>query len=120
MNIKLFMQTAKTNGGGSYNLNTGEFNPSAGFMVSMQGHEQRHKEFDEDTLLRYIANKSELLADRDNFIGVWRTNDGEWCFDISQCVGNEVEAVELGLSRRQEAIWDCAKAEEIALGGAQG
>lgn len=121
MNIRKFMDTAKANGGGSYNLNTGEFNPTHGYMVSLEGHEQRHSTWDDDTLLKYIASKAEHLAEPNNYIGVWHdTTRDEWCFDVSQNLEDKLEAVQVGLSRRQQAIWDCANADEIALGVAQG
>tara|TARA_R110000868_G_scaffold103241_2_gene284367 strand:- start:7155 stop:7523 length:369 start_codon:yes stop_codon:yes gene_type:complete len=121
MNIRKFIETAHNSGGGSYNLNTGEFNSKEGYMVSLEGHEEKHSEWDADNLLKYISSKAEYLAEPDNFLGVWYNEKAnEWCFDVSQNVAHRIEAVELGLSRRQQAIWDCAKADEIDLSVAQG
>lgn len=111
------LEQCLANKGGSFNLITGKTNPSTGYMVSLDGHEFRTKEFDVITLMAYTGAKMNHLSDSifgETYLGIWFDGE-EWVLDVSINVEEIQEALALGVYNEQEAIWDCAKSEEIRL-----
>src|SRR5690606_16486648 len=92
------------NGGATFNLVTGELNPSVGYMVALGGHEkiigsdifsipqlQYH-------IADYIKDKAILLAsgitDDKKYLGTW-INDGKLYLDVSINFVDKAMAVEI-------------------------
>lgn len=116
-NIQNFISEAKVNGGGSYNLNTGVTNPNKGYMVSIEGCEEIHKDFPTGESIRdYIFTHSEQLAMDNKYLGIWYNDKKQqWYLDVSINIGNRGKARLFGSINKQEAIWDCANGKEIKL-----
>lgn len=116
-NIQNFISEAKVNGGGSYSLNTGNTNPNKGYMVSIEGCEEIHKDFPTDESIReYILTHSEQLAMDDKYFGIWYNEKKEqWYLDVSINMDDYEKARLFGSINKQIAIWDCANGKEIKL-----
>jgi hypothetical protein len=121
-NLKDFLHATLENGGATFNLVTGELNPSVGYMVALGGHE---KIIGSDTfsipqlqyhIADYIKDKAILLAsgitDDKKYLGTW-IHDGKLYLDISINFIDKAMAVEIATRSNQLAIWDCANAIEI-------
>lgn len=113
MNLVQFLFRARKLGGGSYNLNTGRFNPSTGFMVAVNC-EKQLPVLSKELVKTYLAEFSEQLAADDAFFGLWLA-DGVWYYDVSKNVTRLSDAIRLGLAFDQLAIWDCENAVSIEL-----
>ena len=116
-NIQNFIIEAKANGGGSYSLNTGKTNPNKGYMVSIEGCEEIHKEIPTDESIReYILTHSEQLAMDNKYLGIWYNDKKQqWYLDVSINIDDRDKARLFGSINKQEAIWDCANGKEIKL-----
>lgn len=111
------LEQCLANKGGSFNLITGETNPSTGYMVSLDGHEFRTSELDVVTLMAYAGAKMNHLSESilgETYLGIWFDGE-EWVLDVSINVEEFPEALALGVYNKQEAIWDCANSKEIRL-----
>lgn len=113
MNLPQFISTAQQNGGGSYNLYTGEVNPSSGYMVALP-FEAIHSEVNKDNVLQYILQNAETLSAVNRFFGLWFDNE-KWYFDVSENVSKLSDAIRLGMAFDQLAIWDCENGVSIEL-----
>lgn len=115
--IKLLqiLNLIRLNGGVSYNLVTHEQNPTSGFMVSLQDHEERVNYVDTDVLGRFIHSHKAALLNGNKFFGVWRDGDG-YVLDVSENIPNKRDAVFAAITRKQKAVWDCEKNDEIVVG----
>lgn len=112
MNLLKLTNEIALKGGVSYNLNTGEMNPSTGFMVSFAGFEKVVIYVDESILKQYIAKHSVELSKPNSFLGVWY--DGRnYVLDVSENILEKRDAMFWAIVRKQKAIWDCAKQDEI-------
>lgn len=116
MNLKNFILEALNSNGGSYNINTGEYNPKDGYMVSIADCEQvvNANDFTEETLKAYIENNIDLFVNEKYFIGLW-INDGKIYIDASIKLNDLTEACYIGLNNNQLAIYDNANAVAIHL-----
>ena len=120
MNLLNFVNDTLNNGGASFNLLTGEYNPKTGYMVATQGNEIviPLKQFHNASVSEYIAKKSYMLlsgiSNTSLFLGSWVDGDKVY-LDISEKVEDRHEAVKLGIERKQLAIWDNANGKEIRL-----
>jgi hypothetical protein len=114
MNLPQFLELAKQNGGGSYNLNTGEVNPTSGFMVSLPESERITQQLDKSSLLTFILENSEKLANPTYFVGLWFDNL-QWYIDVSENVPKLRDAAVLGMLYDQLAIFDCERGKTIPL-----
>lgn len=114
MNLLKLTNEIALKGGVSYNLNTGEMNPSAGFMVSFEEFEKVVTYVDEPILKQYIAKHSVELSKPNSFLGVWY--DGRnYVLDVSENIPTKRDAMFWAIVRKQKCIWDCAKQDEVWL-----
>lgn len=118
-NLINFKNSIIENGGASYNLLTGEFNPNDGYMVSIPDHELRytyHKESLQYNIADYIQRKAIILAsgitEPNHFVGAW-VEDGQLFMDVSIKVNTEEEARELAKNGEQIAYFDNAKKQTV-------
>ena len=117
--INTIIETAKANGGITYNVITGDTNPETGYIVSLKGHERRHFGLSPDMILLYIAHHHREFSE-DVYLGLWWDSDhayemGGWCLDLSIRVMDRNVALKIAETNEQLAIWDCAKKESITL-----
>lgn len=89
--------------------------PAAGYMVALSGHEEiiPAQALTVDRLTRYVRAHFDALMLDNMFLGAWRSDDNVF-LDVSQCVADRDEAVFLGASRGQLAIWDVVNAVEVS------
>jgi hypothetical protein len=100
--------------GVSYNINTGEFNPSEGFMVALEGHEEKYPVITKDTVSGYIVRHSEALSKDNAFFGCWY--DGEnYILDVSENYSLRRDAVFYAIVRNQTAYYDCASKQSVRV-----
>lgn len=113
--LALTQQAQRTNEGFSYNLNSREFNPSKGYMVSRQGFERVVTSDLVSAVRDYVLEfASELVNHPDNFIGCWYS-EGRFILDISVNIASLKKATEFAINNKQLAIWDCANLHEIEM-----
>lgn len=122
-NLKNFVNSIIENGGASYNLVTGEFNPDNGYMVSIYGHERKLK-YDGITksvqyqVAEYIKDKAIILSsgatEESYFIGAWVENN-ELYLDVSVKVEFSREAYFKAKENKQLAYFSNAKKETIFI-----
>jgi hypothetical protein len=114
MNLRKLADMIVANGGASYNLNTGELNPTEGYMVATEGHEQTVEYVDEDILRDYIDQHVLALAEENHFLGAWLSN-GKYVLDVSEIMAQKRQAIFFGIIRKQDEVWDCAKGIGIKI-----
>lgn len=112
MLIKDLVALAIKDNGVTYNPMYCELNPKTGYMVSIKGFEEKHREIDEDIVFCYIYKHLDNLCPT-NYVGMWK--DGVWHLDISIHILDRDLAIKVGEKNEQKAIWDCANAETIYL-----
>lgn len=56
-----------------------------------------------------------LMSDGEVVVGFWKNDRGQIVFDVSNIFSDEQEAVEVGLSRFEEEIWDFSNGTGIDL-----
>lgn len=110
MNLQQFYNDTLTNGGASFNILTGEYNPSNGYMLAIKGHELQVplNSFNQKVLSDYIKSKSDILMSgitSDKFIGSW-VNDGIVYLDCSVKYLTATQAIQTGIENGELAIWD--------------
>lgn len=113
-NLLTIINLIRLDNGVTYSLNTGETNPPDGYMVSISKHERRIKTIDEDVIRDYLREKAHLLTPPNRYFGVWLDGD-EYVLDISEKAETRDIAVFLGKRRKQKAIWDNSRKDEIIL-----
>lgn len=113
-NLLKIKNLALLNNGVTYSLNTGATNPDTGYMVSLQGHEEKSTYIDEVIIADYCKRKSELLANDNHYLGLWYDSEN-WYLDVSENIEEKRNAIFYGIIRSQRAIWDCAKQAAITL-----
>lgn len=116
-NLLAHLRNAETNHiGFSYNINNGDSNPDTGYMVSQKGYEQTAPQGCD--LVAYGRNyfllHAEQLAEPTAYMGCWY-NAGQFVFDISHNIETMHNAIEVGMTNEQDAIWDCASGSEYRL-----
>ena len=122
MNFKHLWESLKNSGGASYNVNTGELNPTTGYMVATKGHEQKFsipatfEEFKNYVrVFLFDRNTFDVLVDNENaFVGCWK-HDNELYIDVVYNVKEFEEAYSRGFDNEQIAIYDCAKKRDITI-----
>jgi hypothetical protein len=119
-NLINFRNAIINNGGASYNLLTGEFNPTNGYMVSINDHEYviRFNTLNlQHEIARYIRSKADILISglsEDKFIGAW-IEDDNLVLDVSIKVDSLEDAIQIGKENEQRAIFDCKNSVTINL-----
>ena len=119
-NLINFKNAIINNGGATYNLLTGEFNPNNGYMVSIKDHEQVttfNTENLQYEIARYVKSKAEILMSGFfdvYFLGAW-IKDDNLVLDVSVKVDDESEALRIGAENNQRAIHDCNNGVSIDL-----
>jgi hypothetical protein len=116
MNLSKLKQELIENGGFSYNINTGEFNPNYGYFVSIQGFEAAFdlSEFNDADIKRYIFMHSEEFYDHDKWFGGWVV-DGKVYLDVSLKTEFLERAVYLGILNNQRSVYDAYKNKVINI-----
>lgn len=99
-----------TNGGATYNIGTGEFNPKTGYMVSLKGHERVFKlpltvDEIEEHVKQFILDFSTCLANENNYFGAWLF-ENKLYLDVSKKVNTGIEAYKLCIKNDQLAYFD--------------
>jgi hypothetical protein len=120
MNLQIFLSEVLKNNGGSYNITTGEYNPTDGYMVSLPNNELV---IDADDLCaivlsEYIMTNIEELCSDKSFVGLWIDN-GKAYLDVSVKYNDLETACYVGIINDQKAIYDNANAVAIHLPTAQ-
>ena len=110
----------KEQGGFSVNLETGEI-PSEGFMVSAFPLKERQvAKLTRKEVQEFARINRKVLEHPNNFLGTWVGPNGVTYLDVSRRIGPgrnaRREAVKLGEAKRQLAIYDIGRMEEI-IGG---
>lgn len=116
MNLRNLLKEINDNGGVSYNITTGDYNPTDGYMVSLPGYEMTFDKVSEQDIKDYISKNLEaLLLEYDNaYFGAWVDRDLIY-FDVSVKIDNLYEACHAGIVNEQLAIYDNANAVAIHL-----
>ena len=116
MNLRKFLSEVLKNGGGSYNITTGESNPTDGYMVSLPNNELVIDADDlcATVLTEYIINNAEELFSENSFVGLWIDN-GKAYLDVSVKYNDIEAACYVGILNDQKAIYDNANAVAIHL-----
>lgn len=110
MNLQQFYNDTLTNGGASFNILTGEYNPDNGYMLAIKGHELQVSlnKFNQKVLSDYIKSKADILMSgitTDKFIGSW-VYDGIVYLDCSVKFQSAELAIQTGIENGELAIWD--------------
>lgn len=114
MNIKAFIKSILDNGGASYNLNTGELNPSKGYFVSNHGSEEIFEEWTPEDVRTYINKNAIELTNPSVFLGAW-IQDGVLFLDCSAQILDKKEAINSGFNNFQQAIYNANEGVVINL-----
>ncbi len=116
MNLQTFLSEVLKNNGGSYNITTGESNPTDGYMVSLPNNELVIDANDlcATVLSEYIINNAEELSSDKSFVGLWIDN-GKAYIDVSVKYDDVETACYVGIINDQKAIYDNANAVAIHL-----
>ena len=86
-----------------------------GFMVSLEGTESQVADNDYEAINQAIADKKEIIKDKDNlYIGLWLDNNIVYV-DISINIQDKTEALEFAKYNRQLAIFDLVNNDSIYL-----
>ena len=114
--IQEFNKRLLTQGGATFNLNTGQLDFNKGFGVSLEEHEQvfLKDEYSDEDLKKFLSKHIELLYDLDLELGGWIEGDKVY-LDITEVVEDKNEAIEKGVNRNQLAIFDFENKEVIDL-----
>jgi hypothetical protein len=117
-NLINFKNSIINNGGATYNLMTGEFNPDHGYIVSIKGYEDRSK-FNEVSLqhkiVEYVKKNADVFIDAKNhelFLGGWIDN-GELFLDVSVLIEDKDKAIRVAILNSQLAYYDCKLGKSI-------
>jgi hypothetical protein len=116
MNLQKFLSEVLKNNGGSYNITTGESNPTDGYMVSLPNREWVFNADDlcTNSLKEYIIDNAEELSSDKSFVGLWIDNNKAY-IDVSVKYDDLETACYVGIINDQKAIYDNANAVAIHL-----
>lgn len=109
-NLINFVQGIHANGGATYNLNTGEFNPTNGYIVGLKGTQVKtayNPLTTPDDVKSYIAKFGSQLTSVDNYLGSWVEN-GELYLDVVVKISDQQDAHNTAVTNDQMAYYDCA------------
>lgn len=116
MNLSNLVHELSLVGSFSYNVNTGESNPSNGYMVSLPECEKEFcfDKFDSRDLKHYYFTYSEIFADQKVFF-VGNFDGDKVCLNANINIQNLEDAIYLGMSNRKKVIFDCSNNRKISL-----
>ena len=116
MNLSNLFYELALNNGFSYNINTGESNPTTGYMVSLSGFEELFyfDDFESKNITNYIAKHINKLSDEQCFLGGWVT-ENQVFLDVSINLQDLELAILYGINGDQQSIFDCANNKTIEL-----
>lgn len=109
MNLSNLFYELALEGGFSYNITTGEHNPTTGYMVSLQGHEKTYNssDFVNNDIKAFVKNNAEHLSNEHRFVGGWADDELVY-LDVSVNITNLKNAIYTGMTNNQLSIFDCA------------
>ena len=103
------------NGGATLDVNYNNFNASAGYMVSIKGHEKKININDIKNIKKEIIKKRGLVKNKKNYyVGLWVDNDILY-IDISKHIIKYGRALEVARNNKQLAIYDLKNDKSIYL-----
>ena len=114
MSLRNLLKEINDNGGVSYNITTGDYNPNWGYMVSLPNYEMTFDKVEEQTIKDYLLKNIEALANEDVYFGAWVDQDKIY-FDVSVRLFGLWGACYAGIVNNQKAIYDNANAVAIHL-----
>lgn len=116
MNLRNLLKEINDNNGVSYNITTGDYNPTDGYMVSLPGYEITFNKEDlsEQLIKDYITKNIDPLTSENTYFGAWADQDLIY-FDVSIKMGSLYGACYSGIVNDQKAIFDNANAVAIHL-----
>lgn len=114
--IQEFNKRLLTQGGATFNLNTGQIDCDKGYGVSLEEHEQvfLKDEYTEEDLKKFLLKNVGLLYDDDIEVGGW-IEEGKVYLDLTEVIEDKSEAITKAVNRNQLAIFDFEKKEVIEL-----
>jgi len=120
MNLNDLMHELATTGGFTYNITTGEYDVTDGYIVSLKGFEEQLylDDFENKDISNFIGKHVSFFIKEEYFVGGWV--DGNTVYlDVSIKVNDLEEALLLGLTNNQKAIYDAKNKRTIDLPSAQ-
>lgn len=119
MNYLDFFEATILNNGATFNNFTRELNPTKGYFVSLPKHEQRIEidNFSIQHVKDFINCNNDVLNEH-NFVGSWIDN-GIVYLDVTQQFQDKRQAITIGYSRGQKAIFDANLGVVIELPSSQ-
>jgi hypothetical protein len=109
MNLKNIINETINNGGCSYNITTGDANPTHGYMVAIHGAERSMpaQDLSQQVISDYIFDNALILADPVAFLGTWVNPENNMVYlDVSYLIDDAQEATLVGRWNKQIAIYD--------------
>lgn len=111
------IECAKENGGVTYQLDNGILAGLPFYCISKSGHELRVDDLTEDVVKDYVLKHAELLAQDGACLGMWKSDNGQFCLDVTDLWDKEEYtlegALEIGRLRDQQAIFDLESMTEV-------
>ncbi len=100
----------RQSGGFTIRATNGDSAPSSGYVVSLQGQEERHKfsDIDAGTIGEYFANRPATI----DYFGGWVENDIVY-LDVCAIVPSLETALQLAKENRQKAIYDLRQSQAV-------
>ena len=114
LNNKMIKEILK-NGGATLDYNYNNFSASAGYMVSIKGHEKKININDIENIKKEITKKMKLVKNKKGYyVGLWVDNDILF-IDISKHIIKYNRALEVARNNKQLAIYDLKNDKSIYL-----
>lgn len=116
MNLSTLFSELSLTGGFSYNVTTGSFNPSTGYMVGLAGFEEGFyfDDFENKDINQYFVKYVRQFCKEESFLGGWV--DGNRVYlDVSINIDDLETAIYTGIINDQAAIFDCKNQRAIKL-----
>ena len=107
MNLQNFFTDTLNNGGASFNITTGVYNPTQGYFVSLPNYTKKVplEDFKTSHLKDFIDNNYDVLSNENNFVGGWVDN-GIVYLDITEQITDRRRSLELAYNRGQKSVYN--------------